>query len=75
MVHTTPPLGFALTWLVGLLLPDVVLTRYEVDGLMAGLLTTTGTPSGKTKLSEWLDENSDSLGRRHVSELQRNFRR
>ena len=39
LVHTPPSLGFALTRLVGLLLLDVVLTRDEVDGLMAGLLT------------------------------------
>ena len=75
LVHTPPSLGFALTRLIGLLLRDVVLTRDEVDGLIAGLLTTTGTPSGKTRLSEWLDGNSDSLGRRDVSELRRNFRR
>ena len=75
LVHTPPPLGLAMTRLVGLLLRDTVLTRDEVDGLMAGLVTTTGTPSGKTRLSEWLDGNSDSLGRRYVSELRRNFRR
>ena len=39
LVHTAPSLGFAMTQLVGLLLRDVVLTRDEVDGLMAGLLT------------------------------------
>ena len=41
-VHTPVPLGFALTRLVGLLLRDVVLTRDEVDGLVAGLLTSAG---------------------------------
>ena len=75
LVHIPPSLGLAMTWLVGLPLRDTVLTRDEVDSLMAGLLTTTGTPSGKTRLSEWLDGNSDSLGRRYVSELRRNFRR
>ena len=36
LVHTSPSLGFVLTRLAGLLLRDVVLTRDEVDGLMAG---------------------------------------
>ena len=39
LVHTLPALGYAMTRLVGLLLRDVVLTRDEVEGLMAGLLT------------------------------------
>ncbi len=69
MVHTPASLGFALTRLVGLLLRDVVLTRDEVDGLMAGLLTYDAVPSGTTKLADWLDDNSDGLGCRYVSEL------
>ena len=46
LVHTRSPLGFALTRLVGLLLRDVVLTPDEVDGLMAGLLTSGSAPTG-----------------------------
>ena len=38
LVQTQLSLGFAMTLLVGLLLRDVVLTRDEVEGLMAGLL-------------------------------------
>ena len=47
LVHTPPSLGFALTRLAGLLLRDVVLTRDEVDGLMAGLLTSSRGSNGK----------------------------
>ena len=68
-----PPLGFALTQLVGLLLRDVVLTRVEVYGLMAGLLTSGGAPTGIPKLGDWLDDNGETIGRRYVSELRRNF--
>ena len=74
LVNTPAPLGFALTRLVGLLLRDVVLTRDEVDGLMAGLLTSDGAPTGVTRLGEWLTGNADALGRQYVSEIQRNFR-
>ena len=75
LVYTPPSLGLALTKLVGLLLRDVVLTRDEVDGLMAGLLTSDVTPTGYTRLNDWLEDNADALGRRYMSELRRNFRR
>ena len=51
LVHTSTFLGFALTQMVGLLLQDVVRTRDEVDGLMAGLLTSGGAPTGITRLA------------------------
>ena len=54
LVHTPPPLGFALTRLVGLLLRDVVLTRDEVDGLMAGRLTFGSTAPGASWLVDWM---------------------
>ena len=75
LVHTPPSVGLALTRLVGLLMRDMVLTRDEVDGLMAGLLTSEAVPTGTTRLSDWLAENGDWLGRRYVSELRRNYRR
>ena len=74
-LHTPPRVGLALTGLVGLLKRDVVLTRDEVDGLMAGLLTSAEPPTGTTRLADWLDDNADGLGRRYVSELRRNYRR
>ena len=73
LVHTPPSLGFALTRLVGLLVRDTVLTRDEVDGLMAGLLTSSNAVTGATRLGEWLKDNADGLGRRYVSELSRNY--
>ena len=75
LVHTLPSLGFALTRLVGLLLRDVVLTRDEVDGLMAGSLTSDAAPAGTTRLGEWLEANPGILGRQYVSEFRRNHRR
>ena len=74
LVHTPPSLGFALTRLAGLPLRDVVLSRDEVDGLMAGLLTSGSAPIGVTRPGDWLCDNWDALGRRYVSEIRRNFR-
>ena len=75
LVRTPPSVGLALTGLVGLLMRDIALTRDEVEGLMAGLLTSGEPPTGTTRLSDWLADNGDGLGRRYVSELRRNFRR
>ena len=72
--HTPPRVGLALTGLVGLLMRDMALTRDEVVGLMDGLLTSGEPPTGTTRLSDWLAENGDGLGRRYVSELHRNWR-
>ena len=66
--------GLALTGLVGLLMRDMALTRDEVDGLMAGLLTSAEPLTGATRLADWLDDNADGLGRRYMSELRRNYR-
>ena len=74
-VHTPPSLGLNLTRLVGLMMRDVVLTRDEVDGLMAGLLTSDAAPTGKTSLSSWLEDNAHRLGLRYASELNRHFDR
>ena len=73
LVRTPPSVGLALTGLVGLLKRDVVLTREEVDGLMAGLLTSEDQSTGTTMLSDWLKDGADGLGRRYVSELTRNW--
>ena len=74
LVPTPPTVGLALTSMIGLLMRDVVLTRDEVDGLMAGLLTSQSPPTGTTRLIDWLNDNADELGRRYQSELRRNFR-
>ena len=61
--------------LVGLLLRDVVLTRVELVGLKAALLTSNGIPTGTTRLGEWLANNAEGIRHRYVSELRRNLRR
>ena len=53
---------------------DVALTRDEVDGLMAGLLTSAEPATGATRLADWLGDNAGGLGHRYLSELRRNYR-
>lgn len=72
--RTPPGAALALGTVVGALLRDVLLTRDEVAGLMANLLTSQEPPRGRTAVSEWITASADVLGRRYVSELGRNFR-
>ena len=51
LVHMPPPLGLALTRLVGLMVRDVVLTRNEVDELMSNTFTSDAAPTGTTTMS------------------------
>ena len=69
--------GEAALWMsrgVGALVRDTMLTRDEVKGLTAGLLTSNETPLGRTSLREWVRENAASLGRRYASETARHYR-
>jgi uncharacterized protein YbjT (DUF2867 family) len=69
-----PVPSFAMYWgasTIGLLMRDVMLTRDEVAGLMAGLLASDEEPRGTTKLSEWIALHQDLLGTVYASELRR----
>ena len=72
------PSGLALlgSKIVGAFVNDVTLTRDEIDGLSAGLLASaeTGEAALPTRLTQWLPENADGLGRRYASEIERHYR-
>ena len=60
--------------MAGYLVSDVMLTRDEVEGLMANLLVSDSPPTGQTRLGDWLNENAESVGARYASELGRHYR-
>jgi uncharacterized protein YbjT (DUF2867 family) len=62
------------TQLAGLFLRDVILTWEEYKGLMSNLLAPEGPSTGQTRLTLWLSQNRDHLGRHYASELARHFR-
>jgi uncharacterized protein YbjT (DUF2867 family) len=72
--RVNPMLALALAKIAGVAVGDVMLTQEEVEGLMANLLVSSGTPLGGTKLSDWLNRNSASLGRSYLNELSMHFR-
>ena len=71
VVELSPGLGYLAGRVIGRVVGDVVVTKEEIEGLMAGLLYVDSPPAGTTRLSEWGKENSSSLGRRYTSELSR----
>ena len=74
IIHLRPGHALFLSGLLGHVVKDVVLTRDEVKGLMADLLISEGPASGKTRLSDWLEENAGTVGMRYFSELKGHYR-
>jgi NADH dehydrogenase len=74
LVHLKPWLVLFLGKLIGYVVRDVVITNDEINGLMANLLVSKSPPAGQTCLSEWLEQNADTLGVKYASELERHYR-
>ncbi len=69
IVSVPPWFGYAAAWAIGCLMRDVVVTKDEIEGLMANLLCVDAPPAGTTALSEWVRTNASILGRKYASEL------
>jgi NADH dehydrogenase len=74
VVSISPRLGYLIGRIVGAAVGDVVVTREEIEGLMAGLLCVDDAPAGTTRLTDWARENAATLGVRYASELARRRR-
>jgi uncharacterized protein YbjT (DUF2867 family) len=73
LVHVRPGVALSMLRLVEPFVGDVVLTREEIDGLMANLLVSKEPPTGQTRFSEWLAQNQSILGVKYASELKRHY--
>ncbi len=71
IVSVPPSIGFAVGAVLGKLVGDVMITRDEVEGLMADLLVTASPPAGSTRLTDWARLHADTLGKHYASELAR----
>jgi uncharacterized protein YbjT (DUF2867 family) len=74
LVHVRPGVALSILRLVEPFVGDVVLTREEIEGLMANLLVSKEPPTGLTRFSEWLAQNQSILGVKYASELKRHYR-
>lgn len=53
---------------------DVLLTGDELEELMANLLASLGPPTGKIRLSDWLEQNARRVGLQYFpSGLKRSY--
>ena len=75
IISVHPLIGYWAGRLISTFVKDVVITREEIEGLMAGLLYVDSPPAGSTKLSEWIRANASTLGQRYTSELARRIDR
>lgn len=73
LVHVPPGAALVLTRILGIFVRDRILTREEIDGLMAGLLVSSAPPTGHTRFSEWLRAHAGELGSSYSSELERHY--
>jgi uncharacterized protein YbjT (DUF2867 family) len=66
-----PPLSY----LLGLAIGDVLLTKDEYVAMSGGLADTDGPATGATALSEWLADHGGNLGLTYANEIARHFTR
>jgi uncharacterized protein YbjT (DUF2867 family) len=71
--YANPDLAFYIAKLIEPLLGDVLITQDEIRGLMADLLISQQTPTGRMRLSEWLEQNARTVGRDYASEIGRHY--
>ena len=73
IIHLSPRIALSLCGIIGSMVGDLVLTRTEVDGLMADLLVSANPPTATSKLTDWLRDHKDTVGSRYASEMKRHY--
>ena len=73
LLRLPPSLVYASARLMSVPLRDVVLTRDELHGLMAGQLVSANAPTATTRLTDWLHGHRHALGQHYSSELARHY--
>ncbi|MBI5092461.1 MAG: NAD(P)H-binding protein [Candidatus Hydrogenedentes bacterium] len=71
IISIPPAIGYVIGAVLGAFVGDVMITREEIEGLMADLLYTQSPPAGETKLTDWTHEHAAELGQKYASELAR----
>ena len=73
LLHLPAPVSYMATQLIGWFVGDTILTCEECKGLMSDLLAPEGPPAGETRLTQWLADNGENLGRAYASEVARHY--
>jgi NADH dehydrogenase len=75
VLRMPPALAMVGATISGRLTGDMLLTRDELDDLMHDILISNEPARGRTRLSDWLRTNADTVGRVYASEVVRHYRR
>ena len=71
IISTSPILCYILGNVISKIVDDVLITREEIEGLMANLLYVNSPPAGKTRLTDWIKKHAHTLGKHYAGELVR----
>ncbi len=74
ILHFPAALALQAARIISLFIGDVLITKEEVVGLMAGLLVSPEPPRGSTSLAAWLEANKETVGRKYASEISRHYK-
>lgn len=75
LIGSVPGVLFpVITTVLGAVLRDTLLTRQEYFAMAAGLADSRAPATGTTRITDWISENRDTLGRRYAHEIRRHFR-
>jgi nucleoside-diphosphate-sugar epimerase len=75
IVHAPRWVLLTIARFLSVVLRDELMSAAELRGLMDELVATDGPATGNVSFYEWVERNSDALGRSYVSEMKRNYRR
>ena len=73
IIHLPAWLVYYNSKLLDLFVHDVMLTRDEITGLVNNLLVSDKSPTGSTRLSDWLTAHADTVGTSYASELKKHY--
>jgi uncharacterized protein YbjT (DUF2867 family) len=73
VVSVPVPVLLGLSKVLGVIMRDVLLTRDEYLSMAEGLADSDAPAAGSVRLSEWLSEHGDELGRNYANELDLHF--
>jgi NADH dehydrogenase len=71
IIQISPEVGYFASYIIGQLVDDIIVTRGEIAGLMAGTLAVNDSPAGHTRLTDWLRQHAETIGKRYTSEMAR----
>jgi NADH dehydrogenase len=73
LMRVSPRAALGMLRVIGPIVGDVILTREEIEGLMANLLVSNQPATGGTRFTEWVARNSAVLGNRYACEIRRHY--